>query len=388
MKPEKNNNYLRQSFSNNDKVNVNRIFSLIEKQESFLIEDQKNNFSKFSGNRQDSLNIQKPDPEKNNFFNLTEHSRFLTKGVSRSTDPDKKRHRQRSKIFERELEDRRIQGLLQGGQKPVKVLENDLIFLEIKSEVLSDKKSTKRGFHGVLCANGVVGQGLFSLEKGRTEELQPGKYLFQVILKTNLTLRKAPDKASENMPVIFGERLYLKHVFSQKFLKIELENLANQKGHVRAILTESPSELKIIPSTWTKLQGQNMFYGEGVLVCPGDSEKLFLSIEAQSDSQGRYPVNGSDVFCEWIPFLFTSEDYSKSLSSNSLLNGSFGRPDQFDCTRPTSTCACRCLPATSATCSPRQTSSAIPTSSTPTRTSSGSRRPFGCSPRSPVCPAR
>jgi hypothetical protein len=320
-KPTLQNNELRQSFSNGGKIKVNRIFSLIEKHDSLNSEDNKNTCSKFFENRQDSIR------EKSSYLNLNEGSnRFLRKGVSRSMDPEQKKlNKKKSKILEDDIENQKIRDLITNNKKPVKVLEGDLIFLQIKSEVLINENSTKRGFNGVLCANGVMGQGLFSLEKNRTEELQPGKYLFQIILKTNFNSKNSQKKQTENMPIIFGERLYLKHVFSQKFLRIELENLANEKGRVRAILTEEPSDLKIIPSTWTKMQGQNMFYGEGVLLCPGDSEKLFLSIESRCDLQGRFPVNGSDVFCEWIPHLFTSEKYSKSLSKSSLLNGSFSK---------------------------------------------------------------
>jgi hypothetical protein len=326
-KPTIQNNELRQSFTDNGKIKVNRIFSLIEKHDSLNSEDNKNSCSKFFENRQESINFQKSVRDKNSFLNLNEASnRFLRKGVSRSMDPEQKKlNNKKSKILENDLENQKIQNLLKNNKKPVKVLEGDLIFLQIKSEVIIKGNSAKKGFNGVLCANGVMGQGLFSLKKSRTEELQPGKYLFQIILKTNFNSKQSQDKLTENMPVIFGERLYLKHVFSQKFLRIELENLANEKGRVRAILTEEPSDLKIIPSTWTKMQGQNMFYGEGVLICPGDSEKLFLSIEARSDTQNRFPVNGSDVFCEWIPHLFTSEKYSKSLSESSLLNGSFSK---------------------------------------------------------------
>jgi hypothetical protein len=300
---------------------------MVSRQDSYVLEEKKTQQSKFFENRQESIALPKSAREQSTFLNFNDSaSRFLRKGMSRSVDPESKPSKAKhSRAIEREIEKKKIKDNQREDKKPVKVLEGDLLFLVIKSEVRDKGTSSKRGFNGMLCADGVVGQGLFSLEKDRTEELQPGKYLFQVILQTNLANAQAGLRSNENMPVIFGQRLFLKHVFSQKFLKIELENLANEKGRVRAILTEEPFDVKIIPSTWTKFQGQNIFYGEGILICPGNSERLFLSIEPECDDQGRFPVNGSDIFCEWIPFLFSSESYSKSLTSNSLLNGSFSK---------------------------------------------------------------
>lgn len=323
-RPRINPKELRQSSTNEFKQNK-KLFRIVSKQESYALEDKQNQQSKFFENRQESINLQNLDHKNSTLLNFNDtSSRFLRKGMSRSVDPEQKQNKTRhARAVEREIEKKKLKEQQKDFKKPVKVLEGDLIFLVIKSEVREKRTGAKQGFHGMLCADGVVGQGLFSLAKDRTEELQPGKYLFRVILKTNMANSASASKSNENTPVIFGQRLYLKHVFSQKYLKIELENLANEKGRVRAILTDTPSDLKIIPSTWTKFQGQNMFFGEGVLICPGDSERLFLSIEHEPDDQGRYPVNGSDVFCEWIPFLFSSESYSKSLAQNSLLNGSF-----------------------------------------------------------------
>ena len=313
----------------NGKINVKKLHSLIQKQTSVNSEEHKINYSRFLESRQDSIGLRKSMRIKSP-LHVNKNNHVLRKGVSRSVEPEQNdSSKQRTKLLEWELEQKKLDGVKRENSSPVKVLEGDMIFLKIKSEVKDLKKASQRGFNGILCANGVVGQGLFSLEKNQTEELQPGKFLFKVILKTNLSSKQLKKKTTENIPVIFGQRLFLKHVFSGKYLRIELENLANEKGRVRAILTEEPADLKILPSTWTKLQGQNMFYGEGVLVCPGDSEKLFLSIESECDLQGRFPVNGSDVFCEWIPHLFTSENYSKALSSNSLLNGSFGNIKMF-----------------------------------------------------------
>jgi hypothetical protein len=192
--------------------------------------------------------------------------------------------------------------------------------------------------HDKKCYETTVSQFLFRVEPARKigSREQAGSDAtgggFQGDVDQSDKLREAETEEKEyqmrlkhsmGQPIYFGQPVILRHIFSEKYITLHINQLAHQIGAVKIGFSQELSEfsnLKFMPSSRIKKIGDLVSYSDAILIANAKEDHYYLHVaETLSYQEKGLEINASETKTEWKPKLFETDKHDQGFFRKSAL---------------------------------------------------------------------
>jgi hypothetical protein len=130
-------------------------------------------------------------------------------------------------------------------------------------------------------------------------------------------------KHSMGQPIYFGQPVILRHIFSEKYITLHINQLAHQIGAVKIGFSQELSEfsnLKFMPSSRIKKIGDLVSYSDAVLIANAKEDHYYLHVAETLNYQEKgLEINASETKTEWKPKLFETDSHDQGFYRKSAL---------------------------------------------------------------------